>query len=195
MPMPLPRPRPGLAVFASTLAFAAAVGAAAPAPLTLDLAMSHPDWIGPPVEQLWWSADSQHVAYTLKRAGSPVRDVLRQPATGGDAVRLPPADAAEADAPNPVFDARRTRMATLRNGDVFAVTLATGQRQQLTQSAAEETDLRFAADGNAVFYRVGDEWRAWDFTTQRERTVAVLKAEKDPLSRPKPDVLRDAELR
>ena len=164
-------------------------------PLTLDLAMSHPDWIGPPVEQLWWSADSKHVAYTLKRAGSPVREVWRQAAAGGDAVQLAPADASLADAANPVFDARRTRMAVLRNGDVFAPTLATGQRQQITQSAEEETDLRFATDGNAVFYRVGDEWRAYDFAAQRERTVAVLKAGKDPLSRPKPDVLRDAELR
>ena len=86
-------------------------------------------------------------------------------------------------------------MAYLRHGDVFAVTLATGQRQQLTQSTAEETGLRFAADGNAVFYRVGDEWRAFDFVAQRERTLAVLKTEDDPLSRPKPDVLRDAELR
>ena len=46
-----------------------------------------------------------------------------------------------------MFDTRRTRMAYLRNGDVFVVTLATGERQQLTQSEAEETDLRFAADG------------------------------------------------
>ena len=195
MPKPLP-PLRGLALLASTLAVAAPTLAetAAP-PLTLDLAMSHPDWIGPPVEQLWWSADSQHVAYTLKRAGSPVRDVFRQPAAGGVAVTLAPADAAEADAANPVFDARRTRMAYLRNGDVFAVTLATGQRVQLTQSAADEADLRFAGDGNAVFYRVGDEWRAYDFAAQRERTVAVLKAEKDPQAAPKPDVLRDAELR
>jgi dipeptidyl aminopeptidase/acylaminoacyl peptidase len=196
VPKPLPRPMRGLALLASTLAVALPAHAEpTPAPLTLDLAMSHPDWIGPPVEQLWWSADSQHVAYTLKRTGSPVRDVFRQPAAGGDAVKLAPADAAEADAAAPVFDARRTRMATLRNGDVFVVTLATGQRQQLTQSAADEADLRFAADGNAVFYRVGDEWRAYDFAAQRERTVAVLKAEKDPQAAPKPDVLRDAELR
>ena len=192
--MPLPRPLRGLALLASTV-IAAPLAAAAPAPLTLELAMSHPDWIGPPVEQLWWSADSQHVAYTLKRAGSPVRDVFRQRAAGGDPVKLAAADAAEADAANPVFDARRARMAYLRNGDVFAVTLATGQRVQLTQSSADEADLRFSVDGNAVFYRVGDEWRAFDFAAQRERTVAVLKAEKDPNAAPKPDVLRDAELR
>ena len=193
MPKPLPRPLRGPALLASTLVVAASAHAEpAAAPLTLDLAMSHPDWIGPTVEPVWWSADSQHVAYPLKRAGSPVRDLFRQPAAGGDALKLAPADAAEADAPNPTFDARRTRMAYLRNGDVFAVTLATGQRQQLTQSAADETDLRFAADGNAVLYRVDNDWRAYDFAAQRERTVAVLKAENDPQAAPKPDLLRDA---
>ena len=207
MPCPTPRSAPRLTFLlllplastpwagASAAEDALPTATTATAPLTLDLAMSHPDWIGPPVEALWWTADSKHVAYTLKRAGSPVRDVYRQPASGGDATKLAPRDAAAADAPNPVFDARRTRMATLRNGDVFAVVLATGQRLQLTQSADEETDLRFAADGGAVFYRVGDEWRGFDFAAQRERTVAVLKAEKHPLSRPKPDGLRDAELR
>jgi len=191
---------PGFVAAASPAAPASAppapvATAAMATPLTLDLAMAHPDWIGPPVEQLWWTADSRHVAYTLKRTGSPVRDVFRQPAAGGDAQRLEPSARADADAPNPVFDARRTRMAYLRGGDVFAVVLATGQRQQLTQSAAEETDLRVAVDGNAVFYRIGDEWRAFDFSTQRERTVAVLKAANDPDAAPKPDVLRDAELR
>ena len=45
--------------------------------LTLDQAMSHPDWIGPPVEQAWWSLDGQQAYYTLKREGSPVRDTWR----------------------------------------------------------------------------------------------------------------------
>ena len=164
-------------------------------PLTLDLAMSHPDWIGPPVEQLWWTADSRALAYTLKRPGSPVRDVWRQPVDGAGAAKAEGAALAGVDAANPVYDARRTRMAYVRNGDVFVVGLADGRRQQLTQSSAGETDLRFAADGGGLLWRVGDEWRGWRFDEGRERTLAVLKAEKDPVAAPKPDVLRDAELR
>ena len=61
------------------LALALLAACAAPAlandsPLTLDQAMAHPDWIGPPVEQAWWSLDGQRALYTLKREGSPVRD-------------------------------------------------------------------------------------------------------------------------
>lgn len=163
--------------------------------ISLAQAMDHPDWIGPPVEQLWWSADSTHVAYTKKRAGSPVRDVFRQPAAGGAAVRLEGASLAEADAPQPVFDAARTRMAYLRHGDVFVVTLADGVRQQLTQGPEEETDLRFAADGGGLLWRVGPEWRGWRFAEGRERTLALLKAERDPQAPPPPDALREVELR
>ncbi|MBS3895973.1 prolyl oligopeptidase family serine peptidase [Silanimonas sp.] len=196
-----------LVLFATTLGWAGS-GLAAPTPataptttpatapvLTLAQAMAHPDWIGPPVEQLWWTADSRHVAYTLKRAGSPVRDVWRQAAAGGPAERLDAAALAEADAANPVFDARRTRMAYLRHGDVFVVHLADGRRQQLTHGPAEETDLRFAADGGGLLWRVGAEWRGWRFAEGHERTIAVLKTEDDPQAPPAPDLLRDAELR
>lgn len=164
-------------------------------PLTLAQIMAHPDWIGPPVEQLWWSADSQHVVYPLKRAGSPVRELWRQAATGGTAERLEGAALATADAAQPVFDAGRTRMAYLRNGDVFVVTLANGQRQQLTHSSAEEADLRFAADGGGLLWRVGNEWRGWRFSAGHERSLAVLKTERDPQAAAPADALREVELR
>jgi dipeptidyl aminopeptidase/acylaminoacyl peptidase len=173
----------------------AALAAEAAPDLTLDRAMSHPDWIGPPVEQLWWAADSTHVAYTLKRPGSPVRDVYRQAASGGTAQSLSGAALAEADAANPVFDARRTRMAFVRNGDVFVRTLATGALQQITQSPQDEADLRFSTSGDALYFRVDDQWQGFAFAENRLRTLAILKAEKDPIAAPEADVLRDAELR
>ena len=69
------------------LAFSAAAAAAPETPLTLDQAMAHPDWIGPPVEAAWWSLDGQRALYTLKRAGSPVRDTWSQAVVGGPAAR------------------------------------------------------------------------------------------------------------
>jgi hypothetical protein len=57
-------------------------------PLTLDQAMADPDWIGPPVEQAWWSWDGSRVNYVLKRTGSVVRDTWTVPAAGGTPQRV-----------------------------------------------------------------------------------------------------------
>ena len=65
-------------VLSLVLAITATTGAAAQTPITLDQAMAHPDWIGPPVESAWWSWDSRGVYFSLKRTGSPLRDVWLQ---------------------------------------------------------------------------------------------------------------------
>jgi hypothetical protein len=57
LPMEPSVPATPLRRLALALALLAPVaGAETAPPLSLDLAMSHPDWIGPPVERLWWSA-------------------------------------------------------------------------------------------------------------------------------------------
>ena len=61
-----------LKLVATALALACAPNLLA-ADLTLEQAMSDPDWIGPPVEQAFWSADSKAAYYRVKRAGSPLR--------------------------------------------------------------------------------------------------------------------------
>ena len=63
----------------------------AQAPLTLDQVMADPDWIGPPVEDFWWSWDGRHAQYALKREGATIRDTWQvavgiggSGGTGGD---------------------------------------------------------------------------------------------------------------
>ena len=98
---------------ATALALLAALPAAAhaqetPSPgavpaLTLAQAMADPDWIGPPVEQAWWSWDGSRVHYVLKRPGSVVRDTWTQPVAGGTAQKVEDSALAQLDANGP-FD-------------------------------------------------------------------------------------------
>ena len=69
----------------------------AQAPLTLDQVMADPDWIGPPVEQAWWSWDGTQVQYLLKREGATIRDTYRQPVDGGAAQKVDGAARADGD--------------------------------------------------------------------------------------------------
>ena len=165
---------------------------AVPPTLTLTQAMADPDWIGPPVEQAWWSWDGQRAQYTLKRAGAAFRDTYEQPIDGGGAVLVEDAARAQVDAANPAYDSQRTRMAFVRNGDIFVRDLRSGALTQLTRTDQAESRPQWSRDGNLVF-RAGNDWYQWR-AGGAVGQAAIVKAEKDPAATPKPDDLRERQL-
>lgn len=172
---------------------AAPLAAQEATPLTIEQVMADPDWIGPAVERAWWSWDGRHVQYELKRPGSLVRDAYAQAVDGGAAERVGDAERSGLDAPNPQIDARGQRMVFVRNGDVFLRDLRSGALTQLTRSNDTEAQARFASDGGVV-WRDGNDWYRWS-PQAGVAQAAVLRAEKDPAAAPKPDILREQQLR
>ena len=175
-------------------AFAALAQAQPAQPLTLDRIMADPDWIGPTLEQAWWSWDGRHAYYPLKREGSSIRDVYLQDIAGGQARIVDGASRAGIDAARPVLDPQRTRMAFVRNGDVFVRDLRNGALTQLTRSEATETAPRWSNDG-ALLWRSGHDWFRWSAADGATTHAAAPKAEDDPAAAPKPDLLREDQLR
>jgi dipeptidyl aminopeptidase/acylaminoacyl peptidase len=164
--------------------------------LELEQIMAHPDWIGPPVEQPHWSLDSQRIQFSLKRAGSPVRD-LWQVAASGQTAAEPVADDARAalDAAEPVFDGERRRALFIRDGDVFLREIDSGRLLRMTASAQSASRVGFSADGRAALWRVGQDWWTHDFAEGLSRPVTDLRAAADPDAEPEADTLRDIQLR
>ncbi|HEX7369016.1 MAG TPA: prolyl oligopeptidase family serine peptidase, partial [Rhodanobacteraceae bacterium] len=167
-------------------AFAAAPQRAAPATshdaaqkITLAQIMANPDWIGPPVEDEYWSVDGRGIYYKLKRKGSSIRDLYRVPATGGAPVKLSDAELATADGPS-VFDHARDRAAYIHHGDVFVRDVATGTTRQLTRDDADKNGLQISANGQYVSWSEGDNWYAWNASTGVTAQVATLKTEDNP---------------
>ena len=165
----------------------------APAQLDLHQVMANPDWIGPPVEQAWWAWDGTRVQYNLKRTGEQIRDTYEQGIAGGAPVKVEGAERAGLDAPNPVFDATGTRMAFVRNGDIFVRDLRNGALAQVTRTEQPESRPQWSSAGNLVF-RAGNDWYQWR-AGQGTSQAAIVLAEKDPAAEPKPDDLRDRQLR
>jgi dipeptidyl aminopeptidase/acylaminoacyl peptidase len=183
-----------LSAFASVLLSIAGHAGAQPAErLTMERIMADPDWIGPAVEQAWWSWDGKTAIYSRKREGATVRDLWTVPVTGGAPVRASDAGRAALDAARPVFDATRTRMAFIRNGDVFVRDLRSGALTQLTRSEAQEARPQWSRDGGLI-WRAGNEWSRWTATTGAMQ-AANVQASDDPAKAPAADDLRDRQLR
>ncbi len=174
---------------------AALIGAAAGAQgLTLEKIMAEPDWMGARVEDAYWSANGRSVYYTSKRRGSPIEDLHRIDVQSRADQALDADAMAAADAA-PVFDAAGRRAAFVRNGDIFVRELGSGRLTQITRTPQNESAPQFSEDGRLLSFRVDNDWFVHDFGTGLTSAAAVVKAEKDPDSAPKPDDLRDTQLR
>ncbi len=197
-------PRVLLAALAFALpALASALDAERPAwQLELEQIMANPDWIGPPVESPFWSLDGAEVFYALRRAessyreGATIRDLWRVAADGGEPQPVADAERAALDAAAPVFDRERRRALIVRDGDIFLRELQ-GERalRRLSRTPAGESSPQWRADGEAVQWRVGNDWFEHDLASGLTAPLAALKAEKDPKAPPDADALRDMQLR
>lgn len=183
----------------STGAFAAApqtaaspvTGAATPK-LNLEQIMANPDWIGPPVDDQYWSVDGRSIYFKLKRKGSPIRDLYRVAANGGTPAKLSDAELASADGPA-VFDRGHDRAAFLRHGDIFVREVASGTTRQITRNGDGKSGLQFSADGHLLGWRQGDDWYVWDASTGVVSQAASLEAENNPADA-KPDQMERLQL-
>ena len=181
-------------LLAALVAFTAApaVAASASTPLDLETVMANPDWIGQAVEQPYWSVDGRHLYYSLKRDGSPLRDLYRVDPVQAQGAKLDPAALAQADGPA-VFDRAHRHAAFILHGDVFVVELAGGRRTQVTRTPQEESAPRFSADGRALQFRDGNDWYSHDLASGVTAPAAVLKFADDPQAS-QPDALGERQL-
>ena len=179
--------------FAATPEVASAAHASAtPTKPSLEQIMADPDWIGPPVEDEYWSVDGRNIYYELKRKGSSIRDLYRVAARGGTPAKLSDAELANADG-SAVFDRARDRAAFLRHGDVFVRDVASGTTRQVTRDDQDKSGLQISADGNLVSWNQGDGWRVWNASTGVISPAATLKTEDNP-DDDKPDQMERLQL-
>ena len=191
--MRTPVPTLFAASFAALVAASFALpAAAAPTPITLDQAMSHPDWIGTPVEDAWFSWDSKQVYYKQKRTGSPVRDTYQ--ASAGKVQLVADAELPKIDSADVVYNRNHSRMLVIRNNDLFERDLKSGQLVQVTRGASRIGNAQYTSDERAVQYRIGTDWYVWDRATKVTGPAALPRAAKDP-NAPEDDAYRMTELR
>ena len=177
----LMRPTPAsfaLLLFLAPQAFAQdAAAPASNAPITLAQAMADPDWIGAPIESAWWSWDGAARVHAAQAHG---RDDPRHVACSRSPAARPRSSMApRAPTPTPTapaYDTQRTRMAFVRNGDVFVRDLRSGALQQLTRTNDDESQPQWGSDGG-LSWRVGNDWYRW--TSGRRRAPGRDRARRE----------------
>ncbi len=179
------------APIAAALLLTSLAAHAAP-PLTLEQVMADPDWIGSPVESVWWRWDGKAALYGLKRKGELIRDAWQVSVDGGTPVRLDGAARADLDAHDVAYDTAATRSAFVRNGDVFVRDLRSGALHQLTRDNGSAERVQWGRNG-ALIWRSGNAWYRWDGSSITQ--AAQLQATEAPGTPPKADDLRDRQLR
>jgi dipeptidyl aminopeptidase/acylaminoacyl peptidase len=175
------------------------------APLTLEQIMADPDWIAGQIElpegfethgmPPHFSVDGQSVYYKLKRTGSPLKDLHRVDLKSGADTLVDAAAMSGADGSPVVYDQQNVHAAFVRNGDVYIRDLHAGTTQQITRSGEDKRSPQFSADGRLLSFRAQNTWYVHDIASGITGTAPEIKTEKDPDASPKPDDLRDMQLR
>jgi len=170
---------------------AARAADSSPPATTLEQTMADPDWIGPPVESMWWRWDGQSAYYLLKRKGSNLRDIWRVGIDGGAPALVDDAGRVDMDTAG-VVEAGGARSAFVRNGNVFVRDLRSGALTQLTRENSAAGRLQWNREGGLI-WRTGVDWYRWN-----GRIVAIAaqpRADDAPDATPPADALRDHQLR
>ena len=171
---------PALATLLAIAGLVSSAVAHAQTTLTLPQIMADPDWIGQPVQDVWWQLDGSAVHYTIERPDSDLIDTHRIDWTDQRDTRLDHPDRATIDGPNPILSPTNEQAAFVRDGNVFVRDLNTGVLTQLTQSRSSDRQLTFSTDGQVVYFSRAGQWHGVNVASGLQFPVADLRFEADP---------------
>ncbi len=166
----------------------AAAQSPAPAPgaVTLEQIMAHPDWLGTPPENPYWSDDGRAVYYERKRKGEDRRDLYRLDPETGQSTLVAPADLGAVDAPGGDLSRDRRWKVYEREGDIFLKNLETGALRQITRTGEAESDPQFLTGDNRVSFLRGHQPFVYDLVSGLLSQAADIRLEKDPAEEDEP---------
>ena len=146
----------------------------------LELIMADPDWIGSPVQSVWWQLDGERALYRVKRAGTARTDVVAVDLGDGQSEVLDFAAQAESDGAAPVIGGARRRALFTREGSLWLRDLRTGELRQLASADKPVSAPRFGADQSMILYRRDGRWWQHDLRSGIARALARLTFEDVP---------------
>jgi len=176
------------------LALAASVVSAAEQP-TLELIMSDPDWIGSAPQSPYWSDSGDSIYYRQKQDGENLSNLFRLPLSAGKAQLVSETSSPRDSGLDKIYNAQRSAVAWLRDGDIFLKDVGSGKVQRVTTTVSDESQLQFTPDGNGLLFLRDEQFFLFDRSTGTLAQLTDLRLENDPDAESGFDPLRAHQLR
>ncbi|TXS95258.1 S9 family peptidase [Parahaliea maris] len=157
---------------------------------TLELIMSDPDWIGNAPQQPYWADDGNSVYYRQKRLGENFSDLYHLPLAGDSATPIDEARPLSDSGLNKVYNADRSRVAWISQGDVFQKALPGGAVRRVTATTADEGNLQFSPNGKFLQFEREGQFYQYDEAVGSALLLTDIREGKDPDADPGFDPLR-----
>lgn len=166
------------AALTATVLLLATLAAAAPDLTTI---MQDPGWIGAPVESAWWQFNEDNYIYTVKRAGSGLRDQYRVSVASEHPEMLAPEALLSIDGPNPIVSRDGRHVLSIVAGSLLVRELDTGVLKRLYTGQAPVTQAQFNSDGDAVHFETQSQWWRVGLNGESAYPLTDLRFAADPL--------------
>ena len=175
----------GLTLFCSTCPVLADV------PLDLKKVTGPSAWLGTAVMNAWWTADGRHLYWQQMDTGGGGVLTWEMSATDGTSTLLtaplPPAFDGPATAQDPT-GFRFARVGS--DGEVWLIDPGPGEAVRVTTTPDAESDVRFSAAGDRLFYRRGHDWLGWALDGGQEAPHLHLAAGREATMPPSDTTVR-----
>lgn len=148
--------------------------------LSLEKIMSNTDWMGIAPERSYFSADGKTVYFSRKAEGSEVRDLYRISVSGGTPIKLSAAEVAAAESETRYFNADRSQVAWVRNGNLFVQ--KDGKKTQVTRTGESSGLIGFVGQDQLAFWQNG-KLNSFHLRSGETMTILQLKNEDDPAAK------------
>lgn len=133
--------------------------------LQLRQIMADPDWLGRQPIGGFWADDSRSILYQRKEAGTPLINLWHRPNDSqGNGAQVGLETLHQHSYKERVLNRQKSHSAWVFEGNLFVKVLSSGQVRQLSQDAAQPTNLQFLLDGRLA-YQLDNSVFALDLTS------------------------------
>lgn len=155
--------------------------------LSIEKIMQDPNWIGISPSRLNWSPDGNLLFFNWNPDGEESASMYKIKAPETTPVKVTPEERKEMPATHGDYNKARTQMIYEKNGDIFLLTLSTGDIVQITNTVGYERSPSFSQDETKIIFTCDNNLFAWDIqsgqTTQITNFVmGQERPEKKPYS-------------
>ncbi|MEZ4777110.1 MAG: S9 family peptidase [Bacteroidia bacterium] len=133
--------------------------------LSVESIMRDPKWIGTSPDNIQWSTDSRMVYFDWNPEKEPSDSLYAIAVSDPKPGKVDLATRRKMPDPDGSMNADRTQMVYEKNGDIFLLTVATGEIQQITNTVDRESRPVFDLSGKHLFFQSSDNLFSWNISS------------------------------